>query len=640
MSAPNNQTPHTVARDLPLVFRLSGIFLVFVTWCQASGWILSWLGALHTQGYLLATPVALIVGIVFWRSTTPSAAKPLSLKKWRRRLKTTPSLIAWCIVCTLIGYGAIANAPTNYDAVTYRLPRLLYWLQEHRWHWIDGIEYRHNISGLGFEWLSAPFIVLTQSDRGLFLINFIPFLLLPGLFYTAACGLGIRKRVARWWMWVWPMTYGIALQAGSIGNDMIAAALALASLAFAAQAKQGRPWLCLFLSALAAAAMTSIKATTLPLGLPIGIYWTWVAWKNLGWYKTSTVVLTSLPIISVASFLPIAIACTAYTGVWSGNPDNRHKGHPEHPVAGIIGNSIEFASGLVQPPIFPLSGKVNASLNQFVSEQDWYRWTKANYPRLYPSLGGELPSEEGAGVGVAITALLCLSLFGYRFKKNAVPTIPPLIQHALIFGTAIGLLAYMAKVGVGGAARLTLPFVPLIILSFLILQKQLITKNSRINTLLQVFPAVCLMPALILNPNRPIIPVALICEHPDIPLAFKQRLTSVYTAYQGRATLLAPLQQQVPSNEIIGFAGNGDHSALGLFKPYGTRKVITLTPQTEKQLNWIVATAEGIECQMHMSHKQWEARQNFKKIHELKIVSKVSQGPELWYIYQRNEPKS
>jgi hypothetical protein len=134
--------------------------------------------------------------------------------------------------------------------------------------------------------------------------------------------------------------------------------------------------------------------------------------------------------------------------------------------------------------------------------------------------------------------------------------------------------------------------------------------------------------------------VALICEHPDIPLAFKQRLTSVYTAYQGRASLLAPLQRQVPSNEIIGFAGNGDHSALGLFKPHGTRKVITLTPQTEKQLNWIVATSEGIECHMHMSHTHWEAKHNIKKIHELKIVSKVSQGPEVWYVYQRNEPKS
>ena len=71
----------------------------------------------------------------------------------------------------------------------------------------------------GLEWLSAPLLLFTKSDRGLFLVNFLPFLLLPGLIFSVLTRLGVRARVAWHWMWLLPTGYNFLLQGGSLGND-------------------------------------------------------------------------------------------------------------------------------------------------------------------------------------------------------------------------------------------------------------------------------------------------------------------------------------------------------------------------------------------------------------------------------------
>jgi hypothetical protein len=622
-------------KDLPTILRLSGVWIIFVVWSQISGWGLSGLGALNTTGYLFSSLLLLAAVAAFLQKTAPQAPSRLSVARVWRHLKSSPALIAWSIVAAFILTGAILHAPSNYDAVTYRLPRTLYWLQENQWHWIDGLDHRQNVSAAGFEWMMAPWLAITRSDRLLFLLNFLPFLLLPGLFFVAARGLGIRPHVARWWMWVWPMAYGITLQAGSIGNDLVPAALALASLAFAAHALRGRPLLCLFLSALAAAAMTGIKATSLPLGLPLGAYWLWVAWKTLGWRRASSVALTSLPFALPASFLPMALACTIHTGVWTGNPENRHGAEAGHPVAGIIGNSLEILGGMVQPPLLPGSKTINASLQKLIEDEAWYRWAIDQYPRFVSSVGQELPMEEYSGIGLGVTALLLLTLSSRILTKGIRNNPHSQLQRGILIALIVAVLAFMSKMGVGGAVRLSLPYLPLVILCFLFGTRHLGRSKSRSLTLIQLIPAFCILPALILNPNRPLVPVNLWSTHEALPAAFKQRIAAVYAAYQGRASILSPLQAQIPPGVTIGFAGGGDHSALGLFKPYGTRRIVNLSPRTEDKLNWVIATNEEFERRMGVSLNEWEAQKEFEKVTELEIVSKVAAGPEKWGVYKR-----
>ena len=71
-----------------------------------------------------------------------------------------------------------------------------------------------NDRACGIEWLTAPLLLFTRCDRALFLLNFIPFLLLPGLVFSVFRRLGVRARVAWHWMWLLPTGYIFLLQAG------------------------------------------------------------------------------------------------------------------------------------------------------------------------------------------------------------------------------------------------------------------------------------------------------------------------------------------------------------------------------------------------------------------------------------------
>ncbi|MFN6018262.1 MAG: hypothetical protein ACK49N_11850 [Verrucomicrobiota bacterium] len=561
------------------------------------------------------------------------------MAKWLRRLTNSYALTAFCIIAALVFIGAIAHAPSNYDGVNYRLPRLLYWLQENHWHWIEGLDHRQNVSGMGHEWMTAPLIAITRSDRALFLINFIPFLLLPGLFFTAARGMGMRLRVAKWWMWVWPMAFGITLQAGSIGNDLLPATLALASLAFASEAKRSRPALCLFFSALAAAAATGAKSTTLPLGLPLGIYWCWVAWGTLSPRDIIKVTCVAIPLAIPCSFLPLAIACLHHTGHWSGNPDNRHGAEASQPVAGIIGNSIDIAFGLLQPPILPSAKKINETFERAVEDQPWYQWTTKNSQSMLFNTGGELPIEEYSGAGIGITLLLFSAVALRQLDRKKYANACTTIQSVMLISTLIALLAFMSKMGTGGIARLSLPYFAISLLCLLFFFRRAPAERTLFGKCLALIPATCLLPALILNPNRPLLPMDALANHPSISPSYRQRIESVYQAYQNRSSILTPLLEHIPLEDSIGFAGEGKHSAMGLFKPYGKRKVLSLSPSNEHFADWIVGTSEGIEKRMGMSFQDWEAKSGYRLVERKEIISLAATGPETWYIYKRLHPK-
>ena len=109
----------------------------------------------------------------------------------------------------LVFLGAALYPPTTHEGLTCRVPRVLHWLAEGHWHWITTPNARLNDRPCGLEWLAAPLLLFTRSDRGLFLINFIPLLLLPGLIFSVFTRLGVRPRVA--WHWMWLLADGLQL---------------------------------------------------------------------------------------------------------------------------------------------------------------------------------------------------------------------------------------------------------------------------------------------------------------------------------------------------------------------------------------------------------------------------------------------
>lgn len=257
---------------MPLILRLAGLWVIWAAWCSVSGWTLSALQRLDGWGHTALLPV---LGIAWWqwlKSTAPSAARPVNTfpAKLRRRL-LRPLPLLYLVIAALSLLGGLLYLPWSSDAVNYRFPRLLSWWGAHQWHWIGTVDHRLDFSSCGFEWQMLPVIELTHSDRLLFLLNWIPFLLIPGLTFFAFRSLGTSGRSARRWMWLLPTGYCFALQAGSVQNDGYSVNYLLAAIGFAVVAfRTGRTG-CFFMSLIAAALLTGAKLSNLPLFLPLGV---------------------------------------------------------------------------------------------------------------------------------------------------------------------------------------------------------------------------------------------------------------------------------------------------------------------------------------------------------------------------------
>ncbi len=185
---------------------------------SVAGWLLSALGQLNRAGYaVFGGVVALLfwLGRKYWGWTTLG----WSFHGGRVRARFRRWLPA-CFVglAFLVLLGGAFYPPTTHQALSTRVPRVLHWLAEGHWHWIHTSSTRMNNRPCELAWLSAPLLLFTRSDRGLFLVNFLPFLLLPGLIFSVFTRLGVRSRVAWHWMWILPTGYSFLLQAGSLGE--------------------------------------------------------------------------------------------------------------------------------------------------------------------------------------------------------------------------------------------------------------------------------------------------------------------------------------------------------------------------------------------------------------------------------------
>ncbi len=236
-----------------------------------AGWLLSATRQLNVRGYSLFCAITLVVVWIYRKYVSKSPAilhPPSSILAVLRSRFRRPLPLSFAILALLILLGGFLYPSNNHTALSYRLPRVLHWLAEGRWHWIHTANYRMNDRACGIEWLSAPLMLFTRSDRLLFLLNFIPYLMLPGLIFSVWTRLGVRPRVAWHWMWLMPTGYTFLLQAGSAGNDTFPTVYALAAIDFAFRARESRRLSDLSYSIQAAALLTGAKASNIPLLLP------------------------------------------------------------------------------------------------------------------------------------------------------------------------------------------------------------------------------------------------------------------------------------------------------------------------------------------------------------------------------------
>jgi hypothetical protein len=683
-----------------MFLRLVKLWIWVSALASAAGWILSALGMLNKTGYLLFAAVVMVLVFLFRKGPLFLPLSPTSIwKKFRCRFtRFLPASFA--ILAGLVFLSGLLYAPNDHTGLSYRLPRVLQWLEHGRWFWIHTPNYRMNDRACGIEWLSAPLLLFLKSDRALFLLNFIPFVLMPGLVFSVWTRMGVRPRVAWSWMWLLPTGYCFLIQAGGIANDGFPAVYALAMMDFALRAGKkgradfakattakgsgvepasprlrrpgGRGILCevpcsvlnpfcsnLGLSLLSAALMVGAKASNLPLGLPWAIVFfpalvkafrSEFATRNTQHATRSTIYLLAWAFIFLIavliSFIPTAILNIRYVHDWSGL-NIEHAGMAmKNPIAGIVGNAVLLVTGNFVPTIFPMAGWWNQHAQAFFPGA-LLRLMDANFELGYNTLG-ELPIEDAAGLGFGVSVLLVISIVaGLKNRKLAENSYrTTFVSRLLLIAPWISLLAYAMKTGMVTPARLIAPYYPLLFPALLLGagQTRIVRRRWWVAS-----AGVCLLlalAALVLNPSRPLWPAntilaSIVARHPGQPQLL--RAQKVYQVYADRPDPLAGIRPLFPSGlAVIGFMGTGDDLDISLWKPYGSRRVepffLEDSPEKIRALGIEYAVVGGFNLHdRDTTIEAWLKQSGAELVATTNATMTVIQGSQPWYLVRFKE---
>lgn len=622
----------------------AGWWILLCTLLSSAGWILSALHALNPTGYAVVFAAALIAGLLWRRQLNLATWPRFSRSRFRRRFsRFFPA--AFLVIAALATLGGVLNAPNNYDALAYRLPRVLNWLAEERWHWIHTWFPRLNTRACGSEWVSAPLMLLSRTHRLLFLINVFSFLLMPGLVFKVFVGLGVRRAVAWHWMWLLPSGYCYALQVGGIGNDLFGAVFALAALAFALEARRSGRLRDAILSTLAAALLTGAKTSNLPLLLP----WALVLLPSLRLF------LRNIPATAVTagaallvSFLPMAVLNQKYCGDWSGAALEAAGLRSMSPAITVPGNAILITLENFVPPIFPLADKWNAIAPTLLPSRFQQRMIECFWTPSARLQVVEMQNEEFAGVGSGIACLTVVSVVaGWLLRRQRAtsadgsqPRMARLWLKLVRWSPFVSLLAYSAMAAMGGTGRIVTPYYALLLPALLARDSQTSVCRAKWWRALAALVFAVVAGLLILTPSRPLWPAQsvlakLVAAHPENSKL--RRAQNVFEVYGRRGDALAPVRESLPPEAKVVGLFSYDDPVAPLWLPFGQRRFVDLLPDDSREkldqlgIRYVVVDG-GTDGRGGLKFEQWLRNVRGRIVRQFPMRLRASGDAFDWYL--------
>ena len=617
------------------MLNIVSLWVWFCAYLNCAGWLLSALHQLNATGYAVALAVWFGSLVVWWKKTPVRIQPSLRWQKFYRRFRR-PFPLAFLILAGMAFLGGALYAPTNYDALAYRLPRILHWLAAGQWHWIHSVFERINNRSCGIEWVSAPIIALFKTDRFLFLINVVSFLLLPGLIFSLFTRLGIRRRVAWHWMWIVPTGYCFVLQAGSIGNDLFGAPFALAAVNFALRAVKTKSWRDFSISILAAAMMTSAKTSSLPLMLP----WAVAIFPVLKWILRQPLKVVAILVIAVfASALPTMVLNQKFSHDWSGAKLG-HASQTSDMAVRAGANVLLIIVQNVSPPVFPVANLWNDGIKKLMPSELSVRLHEVMVEREAAEFTlPQMQMEENAGLGFGVSLLLGASFLWVKFRRqNSVKTITrtPARQFFLLrWSFFISLLALMTQYGLSVFCRILTPYYALLIPVFLTdwAHIELLRKKWWRAGVYAVFAIAAGL--LIVSPARPLFPIETILDHWSTA---PTRLREVYSVYQNRNDGFAPVRDQLPPDlKVLGMI-TYDDPETSLWWPLGSRRIEHVCPGDTaadlraRDVNYVLFREEALNQLLGYSMENWLKQMNAHVVQKIPLNLRASRGVVDWYL--------
>ena len=634
---------------VPLLLRLAGLWVIWSAWCSCSGWALSAIGLLDGWGHLALLPVLLVAGWQWLKVTAPADTGPQisRLTKYRRRFSRLAPMI-YLGIATLSLISASLYTPWFWDAVCYRLPRLLYWNAAHHWYWIGALDHRLDYSSCGYEWQALPIIELTRTDRLLFLLNWIPFLLMPGLVFFAFRALGVNGRSARCWMWLLPAGYCYALQSSGLGNDSYAVNYTLAAVGLAAVGFRSNRGCFVLLSVLSAALLTGAKLSNLPLLLPLGM----ILLPALGRMNLFTWKIPVAAILAVlCSFIPLALLSLKYIGDWTGDPTDQWNMKMHHPLGGMVANLVILANDVARLPVMPGSERIAALVETLESRAGpVFAWLKDSHPQFNGIHFGNVVYEGDAGPGFGLGIYTLFLIFGCWLVKVPQPfpyrrVALPIAWRLALWAAWISYGVYLAELCNVTSPRTAAPYYPLLLASLLQWPRITLLEQKKFSQTLAWLAALTVMPIIILTPARPLVPIQTLARMTGKPAM--EKIAANYRAWSDLRDDLAPLRNALPPGVTkLGYAGAFPAPSYDLWKPFDTGVVAELgLPLGSKSrppadLDYAVVTERGLELRYAMDLKTWLDDNSGKVVCEHQRSTSLVASPapqyESWYLVKLN----
>ena len=615
-----------------------GVWICLCAFLNCLGWLLSALHMLNRTGYLVASGFAAVIWI-FFRLKNGRDPSPQGLwrPRWRRWKRVFP--LSFLCLASLAILGGIIHTPSNYDGLAYRVPRTLHWLAAEQWHWIHTDFPRLNTRATGFEWLSTPLILFTQSDRAIFLINTVNFLFLPGLFFSVLSRMGVKHRVAATWMWLLPTGYCYLLQAGSIGNDMLGSFYALAAVSFALRSRTSQSPKHFWISILAAGLLSSSKTSNLPLLLP------WMIAIAPAWGLVMRRPLVTAGICLVAagcSFLPIAAINIKHVGDWTGLSAEGLQLTRGEPAVRMVNNTVLLTIQNFVPPIFPMAGAWNRAVDKIIP-RDFEKRIAADFePAGAHWQLGEMEVEETAGLGFGISFLLAASISGSVLIRRRDSSRHLGWPRALLqLAPWLALVAFMLKSNLSASARLASPYFGLLLPLLLGLSGQELLVRARWwrwLACLLMLPAVIL---LVMSPPRPLWPTQTILPQladKESPHPLVNRALTVYSVYGMRGDAFKSVRERLTADaNPLGFLAT-DEVETSLWKPFGSRRILHVkASDTRKQLQergiqYVLVSTETWERLGKQSLESWFGDLSADVVETFTPKLRAGKDPFQWHL--------
>jgi hypothetical protein len=626
------------------------IWILLSALLVASGWILSALHQLNRAGYGIIFALAAIAVFVWQQKAKWRPQKNLHqlFSKFANRFKRPAPLLFLFLLGLALASG-ILYPPVPGDASMYRTPRVLHWLAAGQWHWIRTFDSRLNTRGCGFEWLTAPLMLFTHTDRLFFLINLVSYAFLPGLIFSVFRRLQVRGRVAWWWMWLLPAGWCFALQAGTLANDSFAAIYALASVDFALRAVENKRVTDFWFSMLAMALLTGVKQTLIPLAL----LWLIAAWPVIRLLLARPIATVAMAAVGLlVSAIPMIFLNLSHDANWIGIPKHPDPMDPwiklvelHSPFWGVVGNTFYLLIQNFAPPFLPFYEKWNEAMQRFVQTPLGMHFASFQSFCQLPSF----LTEQTAGLGLTICLLLLVSIFWtWRWRRKNFSSCAVSIfncQIFLLWLTPWGLLfLFMAQVGTIETARLISPYYPFLLPLILVQTGASVLIRQRWWHALGLFVMFSTAVLLILSPVRPLWPATTLLNKLGQRSANSKiilRARSFYSAPEINLVQRRAFQQTLPPNEpLIGYATDIRGLEPTLWRPF-TRRVERILPKDTRQhldefgIHYVVVDEPFLklaDCSIEQFMRRYDAR----LIDKITLSRGWNRAPEYVYLIRLN----